>query len=245
MPRTTRVSRIATRCIDLRWLGVALSVIALTDSARATSISHLITGVVTQVEDPEATLDPSVAAGAPFAAFVSYEPPGVVEREGTSFPAPYAVISLEVGLLRVGSGLPSTGDLVICVFDGTYFGSRYHEPDEPGGDWIGFQIELPASNGPPVHFLSFDFVDPTGQALSDTSIPTGPLDLNLLAGSFRLGASGMGGPDFFVLGTVDSMLLVPEPSAFLLCAAGLVLLVLVRRTCVPRRAASPGSSRRN
>ena len=200
--------------------------------------------MVTQVQDPEAALDTSVAVGAPFAGFVSYEPPGVVQRGGTAFPAPPAVISLEVGSLRVGSGPPSTGDLVISVLDGTDFGPDYHEPDATGGDRILFAIGFPASNGPPVGFLSFDFVDPTGQALSDASIPTGPLDLDLLAGSFRLDASGMGGPDFFVLGAVDSLLLVPEPGTFLLCAVGLGLLVFLRRTCALWRATSPGSSRR-
>lgn len=227
MPRANRFSRIAT-CIDLRWLGAALSVVALADSARATSISYSITGVVTQVWDPEAALDASVAVAAPFTGFVSYEPPGVVQRGGIAFPAPPAVIAVEVGSLRVGSGPPSTGDLVISVLDGT-FGPRYHPPDEPGGDWIGFDIALPASNGPPVQFMSFDFVDPTGQALSDASVPTGPLDLDLLTGSLRLGASGVGGPDFFVLGAVDSTLLVPEPGTFLLCAAGVGLLALLHR----------------
>jgi hypothetical protein len=217
--------------MDLRWLGLgaALSVLALSDSARATSISYSITGVVIHVWDPEAALDASVEVGAPFTGFVSYEPPGVAQRGGIAFPVPPAVISVEVGSLRVGSGPPSTGDLVISVLDGTYFGPYRGpgEPEEPGGDSIGFDIALPASNGPPVQFLSFDLVDPTGQALSDASAPTGPLDPDLLTGRLRLGTSVGGGPDIFVLGAVDSLLLVPEPGTFLLCAAGLVLLVLL------------------
>ena len=137
----------------------------------------------------------------------------------------------------MSGGPPSTGQLVITVLDGTYFGVSYQEPDQPageGGDWIGFGIALPASNGALVQSLRFEFVDPSGQAVSDPSVPTGPLDLGVLAGSLRLSASGVAGPTFAVLGTVDSMVLVPEPSTFLLCAAGLALLGAIAKPATPR-----------
>lgn len=236
MPGVGRPSRL--RCVAFRWLYAALSAVSLADSALATSVSFSIAGVVTQVSDPAVALDPSVAVGAPFTGLVSYELPGVAQRGGSrSFPTPPAVISLEVGSLSVASSPPSTGQLLITVLDGTFFGGSYQEPDEPsggGGDFIGFGIALPASNGPPVQSLSFDFVDPSGQAVSDPSVPIGPLDLALLTGSLRLSASGVGGPEFFVLGAVDSLLLVPEPSTFLLCAAGLALLGAIAKPATPR-----------
>ncbi len=228
-----------TRFVGFPWLYAALSAVSLADSALATPVSFSIAGLVTQVSDPEGALDPSVAVGASWSGFVSYEPPGVEERGGTSFPTPPAVISLEVGSLSVGSGPPSTGQLLITVLDGTYFGGGYQEPDQPGGeggDWIAFGIALPASNGPPVQSLSFDFVDASGQAVSEPSVPTGPLDLGLLTGSLRLSASGIGGPEFSVLGAVDSLLLIPEPSTILLLGCGLAVLAAVRaRPSLPPR----------
>lgn len=219
------------RFVDLGGLGALLSILVLAHPAVATPIAFSITGTLTQVSDPEAALDPSVAIGAPFSGLVSYEPPGVTQRGSTAFPAPPAVISLVVGTLFVSSGASAAGQLVITVQDGTYFGPAYQEPNPPpgsGGDRIGFGISSPGSNGPAVDSLAFDFVDPTGQAVSGLSVPTGPLDLELLAGSLRLVASGLGGPAFGVAGTVDSVAFVPEPGTWLLFAAGLGLLGAAR-----------------
>jgi hypothetical protein len=235
--RASAPSENRTRFVPFWWL--ASTLLAVAQPALATPIALSITGSVTSISDPDSALDGSVTVGAPFTGLVSYETPGMAQRGGTSFPTPPAVISLEVGSLLVSSGPPSTGQLVITVLDGTYFGVSYQEPDQPageGGDWIGFRIALPASNGPLVQSLRFEFVDPSGQAVFDPSVPTGPLDLDLLTGSLRLSASGVGGPTFVVHGTVDSVALVPEPSTALLVAGGLALLYAAR---APLNAASP------
>ena len=169
-----------------------------------------------------------MAVGTRFSGMVSYELPGqpillTDTRRRDLFPAPPASISVSVGSFVVRSGSPSTQPLQVTVADGGS-GFACAEPC----DEISFGISLPSSTGPPVRALQFSFSDPTGQALSGLSIPTQPPDLAILSGTFLIGGSPVLGPNFLVTGTVDSIVLVPEPGTLFLFGVGLAVLLKLR-----------------
>ncbi len=208
-------------------------VLLFAEPVAATPIEFSISGVVTFVSDSGGVLDESVAVGAPFSGFVSFEPPGMpgVQTDtvrNERFPAPPASISVSIGSLFVAVGQPFTEPFldIRIVNDAAGFGARCPAPC----DEVVFAIPVPeARPTSPVRTLSFTFRDPTGQALSDLSLPTLPPDLNLFTGTLAAGESGLFAEAFSVQGRVDSIVLVPEPSSLLLSGASLALLLAARR----------------
>ncbi len=235
--RLTKGGESKRRWRTLGGLGTAFGVCLLlfAEPAVATPIAFSIIGVVTFVSDSGGVLDDSVAVGAPFSGFVSFEPPGVPGLQTDTFreerfPAPPASIWVSIGSLFVAAGQPFAEPLLEITIANGGAGVRCPAPcDElrfaiPGPE----RVPLPTS---PVRTSIFTFRDPTGQALSDLSLPTAPPDLNLFAGTLSVAESGV----FAVGGRVDSAVLVPEPSSLLLSGAGLAVLLAARRLRVPRR----------
>ncbi len=209
-------------------LGAALpaTLFAFAEPAIATPIEFSISGVVTFVSDAGGVLDESVAVGAPFSGFVSFEPPGVSDTQSDTirsvqFPAPPAAIWVSIGSLLVAVGQPFTQPFLDLTIANGGAGVRCPAPCDELRFAIPGPERLPTS---PVRTLIFTFRDPTGQALSDLSLPTLPPDLNLFAGTLAAEESGL-----FVGGRVDSIVLVPEPSSLLLSGAGLAVLLAARR----------------
>jgi hypothetical protein len=230
-------------------LAIGLAAALSPSSGVASPVSVTFTGVITVVDDP--TGEAGMSTGTPFTATAVYDdgssaPPTPVEGGVMSYnwiASPPASISFQAGSWQIGTGPfhpgdaslgPGLGlDLADRISDGTFFADAvrwYTVVDEVSGLDVPFYVGEPGiacCSMLDIHLLGNE------GTLPSLSLAEIPFDLDAWAAA-RISVSLWMDPfldnEIFVLGTITSISVIPEPSTLALVGTALLGLAAGRRT---------------
>ena len=196
-----------------------LAVTLATASTQAELITVTFGGTLDTVEDPNNVLDSSVFVGAPFSGALSYDPVGAVDVDNSPESGEYHFPGLPY-ILDIGSVRFLASGLGIVV------------SNWPDHDGYSFGASFFSSNGIDDLIMQLTLTDFSATALNTTDLPTSSIDLSSFPDTKRLQLTeNVGGID--VQGDLDSLIVVPEPSAILLAWLGCFFVSSCRRFSIP------------
>jgi hypothetical protein len=211
--------------------------ISAASAASATTVTVLMTGTLTAVDDSNSVTDGSLTFGVPYSLTLSYDDTVSDSDSDPLFgtylvPAATASYGVVVGNYRFESG----GILNVGLLDG------FFDPSEDTLSWFADQFTNSGVLDPGVSFAPFGYsnialYDYTGTALSSDDLTDANWDRSHYASdnqAFYLFLEVLdprtAGQDYVELvGTIDLMTVLPEPSTIWLLALGSFALVRRRQ----------------
>jgi len=216
---------------------LVLALVAISSApAVATPITVSFSGTMTSITDPTGVLNPAVAVGAPFTGSYTIEP---VIGGSTSGAFGTFYLLLPAGLTTVSiAGAPYSGPI-----SGVLIGNGADLPGTGVRDFWFTLVNYSSSFGlPSPVFATVGFLDSTLTRLSSESFFVNP-DLagwdqaEIQLGRFVAGPGGGPQGEILGIGTITSVVAIPEPATTLLAAGGLCALAASRR--IARRRTTP------
>lgn len=214
-------ARLTAICLTLFLLGSSVP-------AWAVPITFAFSGTITEVKDLQKILDGSIAVGTPFSGYYRFEST-MIDRDP----------SLEYGVYVSPAvpgptySLPADPTLIMSVQLGDYAITAPFERvwlTNAIADWYTARCDFCEAFGL-VAAMGITLIDDDGGMLANDQLPLTPPSLNSSdVRWFGIGNGGDAGATLSVGGTLDSLVLVPEPSVLVLILLAFANASVRRRT---------------
>lgn len=208
---------------------VTLFLLASSVPAWAVPITFAFSGTITEVADLEKLLDGSVAVGTPFSGYYRFEST-MIDRDPSLEYGDY-VSPADPGPTY---SLPADPTLIMSVQVGDYaITAPFRRIWLTNGtaDWYTSRSDEVEAFGVAIGWMGMTLIDRDGTMLASDQLPLTPPSLSSAdVRWFSIGNGGDAGGALSVGGTVESLVLVPEPNALALLLLAFANASVRRRT---------------